>query len=459
MTTAGSGRTSNSTARGTVIPTSNRGSSGRVSSRAPIVLHSPEVTPSAPPAAKPLPALRDRNRTERRELLGTVTLVDSRRDRQDSNNRAATMRLKPGRATLDLIDRISRPGRTPKPQTGVISKPGGISISAPTRVPVGSGVGSIPTPLPPFPVPGGTVTHTGGFPLSSSHCGSVPWWCQPSYSCGSYWGSYGPVWTYPWLAGCWSPWYLNDPTPWCHSWALPWVSYSSFNFVWWHHGYWSSYGPSLVWTSRYWGNTGYDSYSDPIVVYADEDEEAVEQEPLIDREQFRAYLCDGWHRLSTGDPVAAVPLFDSALEGLSDVGLPWLLRSMALLLCDDLSGADSDLQVALELDPSLLAVRWQEIDIFGAEIDTVRAQLWSRLEMDPEDASSALMLATLALLSEAVPDAPARGALSEVLLAERGNSATVSVHGALRGEMEESPSAAALWLADPDCSGLQDAIP
>jgi len=238
------------------------------------------------------------------------------------------------------------------------------------------------------------------------------------------------------------------------------VCYSSYNLVWWHHGYWSNYGSSRVWTSRYWGNSGYDSYSEPIVVYDSDDDEYIPEPELIDREEFRAALCDGFHRLSQGDPVGALPLLDSALEGLSDVGMPWLLRSVARLLCDDLDGAEADLTIAIELDPSLLLVRWQEDEILGGEIDSVREQLWSRLEMIPEDAPAALMLGTLALLSESVPDAPARGAISEVLLAGQGNAATVAVHGVLRGETTaEMLSPAAAWLEDPDCSGLLEAIP
>ncbi len=308
------------------------------------------------------------------------------------------------------------------------------------------------------------MTNTGGVPpITSTYCAPVPWWCQPIYNTGYYgssWGYYGPVWTYPWSVGCWSPWYLNDPTPWCHAWVFPWVCHSSYNLIWWHHGYWSNYGSSRVWTSRYWGNSGYDYYSEPVVVYDSDDDEDIPEPELIDREEFRAALCDGFHRLSQGDPVGALPLLDSALAGLSDVGMPWLLRSVARLLCDDLDGAEADLMIALELDPSLLAVRWQEDVILGGEIDSVRAQLWSRLEMNPEDEPAALMLATLALLSESVPDAPARGAISEVLLAGQGNATTIAVHGVLRGETTaEMLSPPAAWLEDPDCSGLLEAIP
>lgn len=423
------------------------------------MLHRREVTPSAPPAIKPLPALRDQSRSGRRELLGTVTLIDSRRDRHDSGIRSATSSVKPSRATRDLIDRISKPSSKPKPQAGVIHKPGGTVISGSSRVPVGTGVGSVPAPLPPFPSTGGTGTQTGGVPISSDYCGTVPWWSQPTYNCGPYGGYYGPVWSYPWLTGYWSPWYLTSASSWCYGWTLPWVCHSSYSLVWWHHGYWSSCGPALVWSSGYWGTNDYSSYyddSDAIIVYAEENPEEAQR---VDREQYRAYLCDGWHRLREGDPVAALPLFDSALEGFSEVGLPWLLRSMARLLCDDLSGAAADLRVAIELDPSLLSIRWQENAIFGEEIDTARADLWSRLEADPEDSSAAIMLGTLALLAESVPDAPARGAVSEVLLSGQGEAATEAVHRALRGETVEVPSAAALWLQDPDCSGLLNAIP
>ncbi|MGE4631523.1 MAG: hypothetical protein AAEJ47_00655 [Planctomycetota bacterium] len=441
-----------------MIPNSSSARATRVRSRAPIVLHRPEVTPSPRPVVKPLPALRTESRRERRDLLGTVTITGAVRD----SNRSVTRLLKPSRPTRDLIDRIARPRATAKPGVGTLTKPFGPSLTPSSRKPGGIVVGSVPAPLPPFPSSGGTVTQTGGMPVTSSTCAPVPWWCQPYYNTtyyGSHWGHYGPVWNYPWVAGWCSPWYLLDPTPWCHSWALPWACYSSYNLVWWHHGYWRNHGAALVWTSRYWGINDYSSYSEPIIVYASEDEEDIAEAELVDREQFRASLCDGFHLLSQGDPVGSLPLFDSALEGLSDVGMPWLLRSVARLLCDDIEGAEADLTIALELDPSLLAVRWQEDKIFAEEIDSVRERLWSGLEVNPDDASAALMLGTLALLSESIPDAPARGAISEVLLVGEGNAATVLVHGALRGETPDSLSPAAAWLEDPDCSGLLQAIP
>jgi hypothetical protein len=304
-------------------------------------------------------------------------------------------------------------------------------------------------------------------PITTTPYTPVPWWCQPIYNYGGYsshWQYYGPVWTYPWMVNYCTPWYLFDPVPWCSGWTLPWVHHSSFQLIWWHHGSWRRQGSSFSWTSNYWGGGGYDDRDESIVIYDEPIDSVVEEDsgnPLeLALGPARAGLCEGWNQLAAGDVEAAIGPLDLAVEGLPEVGLPLLLRSLARLLEDDLAGAEADLLLAIELDPTLLASRWQENENLSARIDGVREQLWSRLEQDSSDASAALMLGTLSLLSEEIPDAPARGAISEVLLAGEGHRATVAIHGALRGEMpQQSLSPAAAWLENPDCDDLLEAIP
>ncbi|MGE4619412.1 MAG: hypothetical protein AAEJ04_06335 [Planctomycetota bacterium] len=457
-----------SRSRGTALPVSNRPTATRL----PIVLHPPEITPAPLSPSRPLPALRRPDRNDRRELLGTVTFGDSRLPRAITRIRPGVRELKPGQETRDLIDRLARPRTTLKPGTGTLIKPGLDSVSSSSRRRAGIAISSTgPVALPPFPTSGGVATHTGGMPITTTTHNPVPWWCQPIYNHGghsSHWHHHGPVWTYPWLVNYYTPWYLYDPIPWCSGWALPWVHHSSFHLIWWHHGSWHRQGSSFSWTSNYWNDGGYADSDGPIIVYAETtdsvDEEIIVAEDAgnleVDLGPARTGLCDGWNFLTVGDSEAAVGVLDLAVDGLPEVGLPRLLRSLARLLEDDLVGAEADLRMAIELDPTLLASRWQENENLSARIDQVREQLWSRLEEDSTDASAALLLGTMSLLSEEIPDAPARGAVSEVLLAGEGDQATVAIHGALRGDaLQQSLSPAAAWLENPDCDDLLEAIP
>ncbi|MDE0961285.1 MAG: hypothetical protein OSB09_10935 [Planctomycetota bacterium] len=367
---------------------------------------------------------------------------------------------KPGGATRNLIRRIGQPTGQRKPITGISSRSGRVSLK-PNRSGIMTSVPTLPLPpmtLPPMTHTGSGVSIPGGTTVYHWPHHSLPWYCLPtsSYYYGSYLGSRTiPVWHHPWAIGFSSPWYLGYSDPWCHSWALPWYSCSSANYVWWHHGRWSSRNQSSLWVSTIWSDLGDDGYDPESTTVIDDD--GFDSQSV--REVHRAQLCDGWHALAEGDPATALPLIDSALEGLSDSGLPWLLRSIGRLAVDDLDGAAEDLGIAIELDPSLLSIRWNEADFLGDHGVAIRSQLWARLEQDPADVSSAMLIGVLSLLSDDVADAPARGAVSELLLDGHGNSTTVAVHGALRGESPVEPSPAAAWLMNPDCSGLREVLP
>ena len=459
--------TASSSGSGVLIPTPRTRPTVRPTLR-PTLRIPREPVPSPAPRPKPLPALRKPNRDEgTRELLGTTL----RRQTLGSTTgiperRVTTILRKPGsradrNATGQLIDRISKPGR-------IIRKPSVLGTPSSTGVIISSGrrgsVASIPSP-PSMPLPplGGSSTHLpGGSTVYHWPSHQLPWYCIPSH--GSYYGGhlgswvhYGPVWTYPWTVTVYSPWYLYHPDPWCFGWSLPWNYCSTTRYRWWHHGHWGYGSSALWWENRYGSDPYIDDLSDATIEFADETTESVPFEE--DLESYRASLCDGRQLLSQGDGVAALPHIDEALLRFSDHGLPWLLRSMGSLLVDDVERAAADLGEALDRDPSLLSIRWDESQFLGDQAPQVRTVLWDRLELDPADAAAASMVALLSLLSDDVADAPSRGALSEMLLDGNGDATTVVLHGALRGESPAQPSAAASWLLDPSCVTLVEAMP
>lgn len=436
--------------------TTSSGTSTRTVSRTSVrpTLRNPrERIPAALPRSKPLPALRGSEReSSRRELLGTITLRDSRSRINTDRMGTRTLIEKPTRlrkpmgVTRDLIRRIGQPTGVRKPLSATVNRSRRVSLNRGRRVVLTP----VPTmPLPPVTNSSGGASLPGGTTVYHWPHHSLPWYCLPtsSYYYGSSLGSWTtPVWHHPWAIGCRSPWYLGYSDPWCHSWALPWYSCSSARFIWWHHGRWSSRNDSSTWVSTTWIDSA-DAVQDG------------EYDTQSLREVYLAQLCDGWHQLTTGDPASALPLIDAALAGLSDSALPWLLRSIGRLGVEDFDGAAEDLGIALELDPSLLSIRWNEVDFLGDDGDAIRAQLWFRLEEDPAEVSCALLIGALALFSEEVADAPARGVVSELLLDGHGNATTVAVHGALRGEAPVEPSPAAQWWMNPDCSRLREVLP
>ena len=64
------------------------------------------------------------------------------------------------------------------------------------------------------------------------------------------------------------------------------------------------------------------------------------------------------------------------------------------------------------------------------------------------------MIACLSVFSREIPTAPARGALSEVLLQGEGDETIVYLHQVLRGDRVTFPNEVSQWLGNPSCSRL-----
>ena len=296
---------------GVVTPTRSRstvGSSTSIRARSsvrPTIRVPREVIPAALPGQKPLPALRDRNQDRAtQELLGTVTLRDTRGRVSSALGTSRTLLRKPLRtkplsmrpagATRDLIRRIAKPSGPRKPLIGTTTRSRRVSLSP--------GPGSAP-PAPPVLPGGGASTIPGGTTVYNWPSTPLPWYCLPgsSYYYSTYLGSWthhGPVWHHPWAVGCWSPWYLHHPDPWCHGWGLPWSYSSSAHYIWWHHGRWSSRYGSSVWISTTWVGADDYSTSDATIQFADD--EPIAEPGDLQGESLRRVACDGGWRSGAG---------------------------------------------------------------------------------------------------------------------------------------------------------------
>ncbi|HIG06434.1 MAG TPA: hypothetical protein EYQ08_12055, partial [Planctomycetes bacterium] len=138
------------------------------------------------PRSKPLPAMRSSEReSSRRELLGTVTLRDSRRRITTDLIGTSTLIEKPSRllkpvaVTRDLIRRIGQPTGARIPLSATVSRSRRVSLNRGRRV-VLTPVSTMP--LPPVTHSGGGASLPGGTTVYHWPHHSLPWYCLPTSS-------------------------------------------------------------------------------------------------------------------------------------------------------------------------------------------------------------------------------------------------------------------------------------
>lgn len=411
------------------VPRTGTGSVG-VRTRVRQGRRSESPVPRALPVT-PLPALSD---SKAPSLSGS----------RDSVSRSRGVDLAP---TRDMIQRWGR------------SQTAGVGVSKPVRArSLARNPGVRLAPSGTVYTPTGAVhspVASSGIAVSNTVYGHtpLPWSCHPQYLHGIHVGVgvhlYAGFGFHGWYRPACSPWYLSHPLNWCHGWWLPWAYQSSHYIYWWHHGYWEGHSHGVYWSStlhspRYRGS----------IVFVETQEEVIEVIP--DDELLRSAICDAWSALQLGDEETALMNLAVANQEQADVGLVRFLEGIVHLRLGNWQLAGSLLHEALQLEPGLLALRWDDPLYLDRPIESVLGDLWALLEEDALQPEIVTAVSCLSIFSSRVPLVHARGALSEVLLAGEGDQTTVSLHQVLRGDSVAFPSAVTQWLENPSCSALLD---
>ncbi len=190
------------------------------------------------------------------------------------------------------------------------------------------------------------------------------------------------------------------------------------------------------------------------IVFVESDEEV--PETIADNEVVRSAICDAWSAMLLSEEEDALSHLERASFTNPDVALVRFLEGVNRLRRGDLAEAGADLRDAVLLEPDLLALRWDDQLFLERQTEVVLAELWALLEEDSQQPEVVSAVACLSLFAGNVPLAPARGALSELLLAGSGDEITEHLHQVLSGDDVAFPSDASRWLENPSCSALLD---
>ena len=109
---------------------------------------------------------------------------------------------------------------------------------------------------------------------------------------------------------------------------------------------------------------------------------------------------------------------------------------------------------AIAIEPELMSLRWDAVLYLERRTEAVLEELWALIEEDYQQPDVVTVVACLSLFAGDIALAPARGALSELLLAGEGDEVTVQLHQVLRGDRVAFPSESSAWLEKPSCSAL-----
>ena len=288
----------------------------------------------------------------------------------------------------------------------------------------------------------GTLTSSGVY----THV-HYPWYCQPQYLHGIHLGVGVSLYSgFGWTSAYCSPWYLNHPLNWCHGWWLPWAYQSSHHIYWWHHGYWQGHSQGVSWSSTLSSSRDYGH-----IVFVETQDEIVET--IDDQEVLRSFVCDAWSSIQLGELERAQKLLETAQLQSSSHGLVSFLQGVVELRLGNWQQAGFFWHEALTLEPAIMALRWDEQGFLDRPVQAILGDLWLQMEEAPEP-QIVTTIACLSVFSREVPTAPARGALSEVLLQGEGDETTVQMHQVLRGDRVAFPNAVSQWLENPSCSAL-----
>ena len=408
-----------------VIRPSSQG--GRSTSRM-ISAYKPEKVPSSLPTQK-LPALAQQQNQGRNVF---------------SDERGSSI----GTPTQDMMRRLERRGTSELSRSGVSVRRNNSLLRSSSAVRISpSGTVHLPTTSVYPPVPSTGIVLGTGYP----GCSPIPWYCSPGPTYGAYYSS-GLFWT-GYGAGVWcSPWYYQSPLAWCHGWSLPWAYQSGYSYYWWHHGYWRNDSQRVCWISTY------DPFPQSEIIFVETPAEP-EEEAWGSLDQVRTLTCDAWGALRSDQPEKALQYLNTVLALDPEQGIPLFLRGVSQLRIGALSAASLDFERALSLEPGIFALRWDDIAYLGESSGEFLQKLWLLLEDDPDQEDVVTLIAALSLFSEDIPLAPARGALSEVLLMGNQSPLTRELHEVLRGDRLAISTTVTLWLEDPSCTGLLEAIP
>lgn len=239
---------------------------------------------------------------------------------------------------------------------------------------------------------------------------------------------------------------MSHPLNWCHGWWLPWAYQSSHHIYWWHHGSWQGYSDGVSWSS-----TLSSSRDRGYVVFVETEDEIVET--FNDEEVLRSLICDAWSSIQLGDLKQAQDQLEAAQLQSSSHGLVCFLQGLVQLRLGDWQQAGFFWHEALTLEPEIMALRWDEQEYLDRPVQAILGDLWLEMEESPQP-EIVTMIACLSVFSREIPTAPARGALSEVLLQGEGDETIVYLHQVLRGDRVTFPNEVSQWLENPSCSRL-----
>ena len=410
------------------LPGAN-GVSTRTGVRARQIRKKPVSVPNALPVS-PLPALKP---TSDQSVGGVSTTL--------GGAGSSTLNKPP---TRDMIQRLGRGGDR------------GVDLSNRTRArtlsqrnprvqlsPSGAihtGVGTIRPP----------VSASGVYTSTSLHTHQLPWYCHPIYSHGVYTNvgiSLGSG-VYGWYSPLCSPWYFGYPQTWCYGWWLPWSCSSTHFIYWWHHGYWSSYSQGVRWSSTVYCDSEIRNH----IVFVETEE--AEEEQISSAEVQRSAICDAWSAMLLSEEEEALAHLERAKIGHPDVALVHFLEGVNRLRLGDLPGAGASWSDAIAIEPELMSLRWDAVLYLERRTEAVLEELWALIEEDSQQPDVVTVVACLSLFAGDIALAPARGALSELLLAGEGDEVTVQLHQVLRGDRVAFPSESSAWLEKPSCSAL-----